>query len=235
MENNRSAIYIIPSFLHTGNTQIFSESFIRTVCQIHYFFVENERSARRFLKALNKSTDIDKIRFSPVNNQEKADLNVLRLWLKEGRDIGIISEAGYPCIADPGNIIVKEAHKLKVKIVPLAGPNAMLMALASSGMNGQRFSFSGYIPVKNPERLRAIKDLEKKMIQSGETQIFMETPYRNDTLLKDILLSCQPQTLLCIAADITAPTQLIETKTIREWKLDPPSLNKRPAVFLFGK
>ncbi|MGH2645696.1 MAG: SAM-dependent methyltransferase, partial [Chitinophagaceae bacterium] len=183
--NHKQCLYIIPSFLSPENTAVFPESFINTVCNIQHFFVEDERSARRFLKALTRSVIIDNIQFKLVNNHENPDLNVFKLWLEQGNDVGIISEAGYPCIADPGNVLVKEAHRLGTKVIPLVGPNAMMMALAASGFNGQRFSFSGYLPVKTPERIKAIKDLEKKMLQTGETQIFMETPYRNNALIND--------------------------------------------------
>lgn len=235
MENKPASLYIIPSFLHPENTGIFTGSFLTTVISIHHFFVENERSARRFLKALDRSLDINNIQFSPVNNHENPDLNLLEHWLGEGNNAGIISEAGYPCIADPGNMLVKKAHQLGAKVIPLIGPNAMLMALAASGMNGQQFAFSGYLPVKMPERMSALKDLEKKMMQSGQTQIFMETPYRNNALIKDILEYCNPETLLCIAADITSPSEFIKTLSIKNWKKSIPDLNKRPAVFLLGK
>lgn len=235
MEKTQASLYIIPSYLSTENAAVFAESFIKTVSNIRYFFVENERSARRFLKALNRSIVIDDIQMKPINNHENPDLNVFKQWLQKGNDIGIISEAGYPCIADPGNILVKEAHHLGVKVIPLVGPNAMLMALAASGFNGQQFAFSGYLPVKMPERMKALKDLEKKMLNTGETQIFMETPYRNNALLKDVLEYCQPHTLLCIAADITAPSEFIKTLSVKEWKKSVPDLNKRPAVFLLGK
>lgn len=235
MENKPSCLYMIPSFLSPENTSLFPESFIKIVIGIHHFFVENERSARRFLKALDKSVVIDNIQFNLVNNHEKPDLNILKQWLNQGNDVGIISEAGYPCIADPGNILVKEAHHLGVKVIPLVGPNAMLMALAASGLNGQQFAFSGYLPVKMPERIKALKDLEKKMMYAGETQIFMETPYRNNALVSDILQHCQPETLLCIAADITSASEFIKTKKIKDWEKSVPELNKRPAVFLFGK
>lgn len=235
MNQKQPHLYIIPSFLSPENAAVFSESFVNTVSSIQHFFVENERSARRFLKALDRLIVIDNIQFSLINNHEQPDLNVFKQWLNDGKDVGIISEAGYPCIADPGNILVKEAHHLGVKIIPMVGPNAMLMALAASGFNGQRFAFLGYLPVKMPERMKVLKDLEKKMQNTGETQIFMETPYRNNTLLKDIVEHCQPQTLLCIAADITASSEFIKTLPVKEWKKSIPDLNKRPAVFLLGK
>lgn len=235
MNNKQPFLYIIPSFLSSENTSLFPESFIKTVISIHYFFVENERSARRFLKALNKSVVIDNIQFSLINNHENPDLNLFKQWLNQGNEVGIISEAGYPCIADPGNVLVREAHRIGVKVIPLVGPNAMLMALAASGFNGQQFAFSGYLPVKMPERMRALKELEKKMLQTGETQIFMETPYRNNTLINDILQHCQPETLLCIAADITASTEFIKALSIKDWKKSVPELNKKPVVFLLGK
>ncbi|TAN18289.1 MAG: SAM-dependent methyltransferase [Chitinophagaceae bacterium] len=235
MENKLSHLYIIPSFLSTENTHIFPESFIKKVISIRHFFVENERSARRFLKTLDKSVVIDNIRFMPVNDQENPDLNTFKEWLTQEKEVGIISEAGYPCVADPGNILIKAAHQLGAKVIPLVGPNAMIMALAASGFNGQRFAFSGYLPVKMPARVKTLKELEKKLMHTGETQIFMETPYRNNALIKDVIENCMPQTLFCIAADITGPTEFIKTQSIKNWKQSIPDLNKRPAVFLLGK
>lgn len=235
MENKPSYLYIIPSFLSTENSRIFPESFIEKVISIRHFFVENERSARRFLKTLDKSVVIDNIRFLPVNDHEDPDLNTFKEWLSQEKKIGIISEAGYPCIADPGNILVKAAHQFGAKVIPLVGPNAMIMALAASGFNGQRFAFSGYLPVKMPERVKALKELEKKMVHTGETQIFMETPYRNNALIKDVIENCMPQTMLCIAMDITGPAEFIKTQSIKDWKQSIPDLNKRPAIFLLGK
>jgi 16S rRNA (cytidine1402-2'-O)-methyltransferase len=148
-----------------------------------------------------------------------------------GHNAGIISEAGVPCLADPGSDIVKIAHSKGIQVVPLSGPSSILMALIASGMNGQQFTFNGYLPIESNLRKRKILGLEK-LASKGVTQIFMETPYRNMKLLEDVFAACSPETNLCIAADISLPSEQIYTKTIREWKKSPPNLHKRPAIFL---
>lgn len=235
MQDTKGILYLIPSLLSPGTADGLAPGFIKTVSGIQHFFVENIRSARRFLKTVNKDIDIDQLEFSLMDKHHPVDLNRLRQWLKNGYKVGVISEAGYPCIADPGNIVVREAHILGASVVPLTGPNAMLMALAASGFNGQHFCFSGYVPVRNPERMQAIKALERKVLQEGATQIFMETPYRNNALLQDILTHCQDNTMLCVAADITAPNEFIRSQSIKAWKKSVPDLHKRPAVFILGR
>lgn len=234
MQVTKGMLYIIPSLLSPGSSDNLAPAFIRTVTGIRHFFVENVRSARRFLKVVDKDIVIDELEFSVIDTHHSADLGLLRKWLNEGLKVGIISEAGYPCIADPGNILVKEAHRIGAAVIPLTGPNAMLMALAASGFNGQRFSFSGYVPVRMPERGKVLKELERKAMQGKETQIFMETPYRNNALFNDILQYCQDSSMLCVAADLTSSTEFIGCKTIKEWKKKIPDLHKRPAVFLLG-
>lgn len=234
MQDTKGTLYLIPSFLSPDAADSLSPGFIKTVTGIQHFFVENLRSARRFLKIVNKDISIDELQFSLTDTHHPADLNCLKQWLKGGLKVGVISEAGYPCIADPGNVLVREAHISGASVVPLVGPNAMLMGLAASGFNGQSFAFSGYVPIRNPERMQAIKSLEKKVLQEGVTQIFMETPYRNNALLQDILMHCHDNTMLCIAADLTAPTEFIRSQSIKAWKQSVPDLHKRPAVFLLG-
>jgi 16S rRNA (cytidine1402-2'-O)-methyltransferase len=235
MPPTEGTLYLIPALLSPGTAYVLAPYIRETAASVRHFFVENERSARRFLKMLDKEISIDALSFRLVNAHHPPDTRQLGLWLREPCDVGIISEAGYPCIADPGSVLVKKAHQLGARVIPLVGPNAMLLALAASGLNGQQFSFSGYIPVKGPERTAALRALEKKARQGGETQIFMDTPYRNNALLQDITACCLPDTLLCIAADITAPTEFIRTRPVGEWKKDPPDLHKRPAVFLLGR
>lgn len=155
--------------------------------------------------------------------------------MANGDDAGLVSEAGYPCVADPGSGLVALAHRAGARVVPLVGPNAMLMALAASGLNGQRFRFSGYLPIDSKGRVKALLDLEREAWADGSTQLFMETPYRNHALLKDIVEHCRPQTLLCVACDLTAPGEYIRTRPVGEWHKGAPDLHKRPAVFLLGR
>jgi 16S rRNA (cytidine1402-2'-O)-methyltransferase len=234
MTHTKGALYLIPSFLFPGTVQMMSPHLIEITGRITHYFVENLRTARRFLRALDGSKDIDACHFSVVNVTEPADVALLGRWLESGLEVGVISEAGYPCIADPGEVLVREAQRLGARVIPLVGPNAMLMALAASGLNGEAFAFAGYVPREAAARVKALKELEKRARQRGETQILMETPYRNNQLLGDMLRHLDPATELCVAADITAPTEYIRTLRIGDWKGQLPDLHKRPAVFLLG-
>lgn len=234
-DQKNGRLYLIPSMLSPDAVPTLSPQVVEMIHDLHHFFVENERSARRFFKAIDKSITIDDRNFSLMNTHHSPDTFMLKQWLQKGLDVGVVSEAGYPCIADPGNILVKTAHSIGAAVHPLVGPNAMLLALAASGFSGQRFCFSGYLPQQSAQRIKALKELEKKVQQTGETQLFMETPYRNNRLLNDILGHCRPETLLCIAADLTAETEFIQTRSIQDWKKRVPDLHKRPAVFLLGK
>ncbi len=228
-------LYLIPSLLHAEAVNTIPPYVTAIIRSTFHFFVENERSARRFFKALDKDISIDERQFSLINKHETADVSLCSAWLRKGRDVGLVSEAGYPCIADPGHMLVRLAHELKARVVPLSGPNAMLMALSASGFNGQNFRFSGYLPRSSEGRVKALRMLEKKVQQHGETQLFMEAPYRNEKLLEDVLKSLHPDTQLCIAADLTAPTEFIETRSLRAWKNNRPNIHKRPVVFLLGR
>lgn len=234
MAKTKGVLYLIPSFLFPETRHMMSSHVIEMTGRIRYYFVENLRSARRFLKTMDRSIDIDACSFSVVNVSQPPDLGLLRKWLDAGREIGLISEAGYPCIADPGEILVREAHRLEARVIPLPGPNAMLMALAASGLNGEAFSFSGYLPIPAAERVKSLRELEKRMRHRRETQIIMETPYRNNTLMADMLTHLESRTHLCVAVDITGPSEFIETRSIADWQGKVPDLHKRPAVFLLG-
>lgn len=199
---------------------------------IGHFFVENARTARRMLKKMDPSLVIDTLRFELVNNQIAPDLEVLAGWLQAGHDVGVMSEAGCPGIADPGSELVAKAHRLGAQVVPLVGPSSLLLALMASGFNGQGFRFLGYLPIKDPSRAQSIKDMELVSSQRKETQLFIETPYRNDQLMKDLVRHCRKETRLCIAADITGPGEWIRTQTIGQWAAQLPQLHKRPVVFL---
>lgn len=228
-------LYLIPSLLHAEAKNTLPTYVTEVIQSTFYFFVENERSARRFFKTMDRNISIDDRQFSLISKHQKTDIALLKKWLEKGYHVGLVSEAGYPCIADPGNILVKAAHELKARVVPLVGPNAMLMALSASGFNGQNFRFSGYLPRISMQRIKALRALEKKVQQYGETQLFMEAPYRNDKLLDDLLHHLQPDTRLCIAADLTAPTEFIDTCSLKDWKQNRPALHKRPVVFLLGR
>ncbi len=200
---------------------------------IKYFIVEDIRTARRFLKKIDKEINIDELIFFALNKH--TDKNQISEYLKpvfEGNNIGIISEAGTPCIADPGNIIVGMAHNFNIKVVPLVGPSSIVLAMMASGLNGQNFAFNGYLPIKDNERKNKIKTLEIISAKENQSQIFMETPYRNNKLLKEILNTCRKDTFLCIASNITAKNEFIKTMTIDEWKTNIPDLNKKPSIFI---
>ncbi|RPD39053.1 SAM-dependent methyltransferase [Chitinophaga barathri] len=226
-------VFLVPTVLSADALFSLPPYITDTVRQLKIFYVENERTARRFLKALDKSIDIDSLQLHLMNEHNPPDLNLTRKLLQEGHSIGVISEAGCPAIADPGQLVVQAAHSVNAKVVPLVGPNSMLLALMASGMNGQNFQFVGYLPVKPPERGKAIKDLEAASAKKQQTQLFIEAPYRNNQLLKDILANCNDSTLLCVAVDLTAPTEYIRTQTVAQWKKQADAdFHKRPAIFL---
>jgi 16S rRNA (cytidine1402-2'-O)-methyltransferase len=198
-------------------------------CEV--FFVENERTARRFLKLLWKEMVIDNYQWFTIHKAETPVRADFVRFVREKKTIGIISEAGCPGIADPGQILVAAAHQHNAIIKPLVGPSSILLAVMASGLNGQRFQFNGYLPIENAEKLKTLKQLEAESMKKDATQVFIETPYRNNQLLEVILKTLQPSTFLSIAADLTSPSEFIQTKTISEWKKEIPQLNKRPSIF----
>jgi 16S rRNA (cytidine1402-2'-O)-methyltransferase len=225
-------VFLIPTFLHQEAPQTIPAYVLDAVKQCSVFFVENERTSRRYLKMLWREMVIDDYKWFTIHKAEEDVQQSFTQLLKRGNNIGIISEAGCPCIADPGQLLVKVAQKAEATIKPLVGPNSILLALMASGMNGQRFQFVGYLPVDNDGRRATIKELETESAKKHCTQIFIETPYRNNLLLKDIIQNCKGQTLLCIAVDITSPAESIITKSIAEWKKNLPDIHKRLAIFL---
>jgi 16S rRNA (cytidine1402-2'-O)-methyltransferase len=225
-------VYLIPTVLSPDALQTIPAYVTPVVLQISVFFVENERTARRYMKALDKSINIDALQLLLMDGHHPPDVALAKKILLSGKDIGVISEAGCPAIADPGHLIVQVAHSIDAPVVPLVGPNSMLLALMASGMNGQNFQFVGYLPVKPPERVKAIIDLELQSQKKQQTQLFIETPYRNNHVLKDILDNCKETTLVCVAADITGPEEYIRTKSVKAWKQQLPELHKKPAIFL---
>lgn len=207
------------------------------VDSLDYFIVENTRSARRFLSKAGIARPIDTLEFREVNEHTTAGREVEELVapLLQGRSAGVISEAGVPGVADPGALAVAACHRLGIRVVPLVGPSSILLALMASGLNGQSFAFNGYLPVKPPERVRAIRALERRVLAERQSQLFIETPYRNEKLFAQLLEVCGADTKLTVAVDITAPAESITTHSVAEWRKRPAvGLNKRPAIFILG-
>ncbi|MBS1599330.1 MAG: SAM-dependent methyltransferase [Bacteroidetes bacterium] len=225
-------VYLIPCFIDEKSTEVLPAYILDAVKKCKTFFVENDRSARRYLKSLWKEMIIDNYEWFVIHENEEQLKNEFRQQLKKGNTIGIISEAGCPGVADPGQILISVAHEANAIIKPLVGPSSILLALMASGMNGQQFQFVGYLPIDNHQRSKKIKELENESLKKNCTQIFIETPYRNSQLLAAILNNCNSSTRLCIAVDITAAKENIRTKTISEWKKEIPDINKHPAIFL---
>lgn len=228
------AMYLLPVTL--GDTAIgrvlpaYNTDIIRG---IRHFIVEDVRSARRFLKKVDASIDIDSLTFYPLNKHTapEAIAGYLRP-LEAGEAMGVISEAGCPAVADPGADVVAIAQRKGLKVVPLVGPSSILLSVMASGFNGQSFAFHGYLPIEQGERTRRLKELEQRIYAEHQTQLFIETPYRNNKLMEEILRTCRPQTKLCIAANLTCEGEYIRTKTVREWKGHLPDLTKTPCIFL---
>lgn len=228
----QGVVFLIPTFLADQATETIPAYVKDAVKQCKAFFVENERTARRHLKLLWREMVIDDYKWFTIHKaEEEVQQTFLRL-LKEGNNIGIMSEAGCPGVADPGQLLVNAAQRAGAVVKPMVGPSSILLALMASGMNGQRFQFIGYLPIDNNERKTVLKELENESAKKKCTQIFIETPYRNNQLIKQIVETCKPQTELCIAVDITAPSEEIVTKTISEWKKKLPNFHKRLAIFL---
>lgn len=226
-------VYLIPCYLHDdAGLENIPAYILDAVKDCTVFFVENEKTARRYLKRLWREMVIDDYKWFAIHKAEDDVKKEFLQLLQQGNNIGIISEAGCPGIADPGQILVEAAQKSSIDIKPLVGPSSILLALMASGMNGQQFAFNGYLPIDSAERKKKIKLLEDESIGFKRTQIFIETPYRNNGLITDILSICKDATRLCIAVDITAATESIKTKTIGTWKRGIVDIHKRPAIFL---
>lgn len=230
-------LYLIPTslgdcsfdrILPTHNTEI--------VNNLKHFIVEDLRTARRFLKKINQAIDINSLTFFILNQHTTPEeLSDFLRPMFDGNDMGVLSEAGCPAIADPGADVVAIAQKNDFTVVPLVGPSSILLSLMASGFNGQSFAFVGYLPIQPAERAKTLKKLEARAYSENQSQIFIETPYRNMKMLEEILHTCQSNTHLCIAVDITLETEFIKTKTVKEWKTKFPDLSKRPCIFLIYK
>jgi 16S rRNA (cytidine1402-2'-O)-methyltransferase len=225
-------VILIPTVLHEDADNSIPAYVIEQAKLCDAYFVENEKTARRYLKKYWREMVIDNYQWRTIHKAEVAVVTEFISLLKQGKNIGIISEAGCPGVADPGQILVAAAQEKGFEVCPLVGPNSILLALMASGMNGQSFSFHGYLPIDSLEKKKAIAQLEQDSHKKNTAQIFIETPYRNNQLIKDLLQYCHPQTKICIAVDITAPTQWIKTKTVAQWKKETVDIHKRLAIFL---
>ena len=226
-----ATVYLIPSLLHEEGINAIPSYITDAIKNCSVFFVENERTARRYLKKLWKGIIIDDYEWCTVSDTPQLS-DTFKQKIKEGKNIGIISEAGCPGVADPGQVLVAIAQEMNVEVKPLVGPNSILLALMASGMNGQQFQFVGYLPIDNHERNKAIKELEAESKKKNCTQIFIETPYRNNQMLEALLKNCNGATRLCIAVDLTGSTEWIKTKMIADWKKEKVDLHKRLVIFL---
>lgn len=231
-------IYMLPCPISEGNPyDVLPESNRAVMASLDYFIVENVRSARRFLSAAKIGRPIEELEFAECSEHTtEMEIEPLLRPILDGRNCGIISEAGLPGVADPGADVVAAAQKRGVEIIPLVGPSSILMALMASGQNGQSFAFNGYLPIKPAERTRAIKNFERRAIQEGQSQIFIEAPYRNDKLFGDFVATLNPTTRLTVAVDITSQGQVIRTLSVSEWRQAPkPEMHKRPTIFIIGR
>jgi 16S rRNA (cytidine1402-2'-O)-methyltransferase len=230
--SNIGKIYLIPSFLNEETLYTIPPYVLDAVKNCQVFFVENERSARRYLKKLWKEMVIDDYEWFAIDKTEASVINNFKQALSNKKNIGIISEAGCPGVADPGQLLVAKAQQMGAIVQPLVGPSSILLALMASGMNGQQFKFAGYLPIDTTQRVKMLKELETESLKKNCTQIFIETPYRNNQLIETVCKTLQGSTLFCIARDITGPNESIQTKTVDQWKKAVPDIHKRPAIFL---
>jgi 16S rRNA (cytidine1402-2'-O)-methyltransferase len=235
--NPTGKLYLIPTTLGEMNHEdVLPQTIKRSIDFIDDYIVENEKTARRFIKTVHPDKKQPELNLFLLNKHTeiKEHLDFIKPLLS-GKNMGLMSEAGCPGVADPGAVIVKLAHEKGIQVVPLVGPSSILLAIMASGMNGQSFTFNGYLPIDKVEKKQALKGLEKLSFDKNQSQLFIETPYRNNKLLEDILQTLQPQTLLCIACDITLPTEYIKTMTTNNWKKQKVDLHNRPTIFIIHK
>ncbi len=227
-------LYLIPVPLaDAAAAKSFTPYLVQTINSITEYIVENEKTARKFLKEAGLQTPQSQLIIHDYGKHARnAGISTFFTGLMAGRDAGLMSEAGCPGVADPGADVVAEAHRRGIKVVPLVGPSSILLAIMASGFNGQSFTFNGYLPIDKADRSRRIKELEGFAERLKQTQLFIETPFRNNALLEDVLKTCKPNTRLCIACNLTAGDELVKTQTIAAWKNAPPDLHKKPTIFL---
>ena len=231
---NKGVLYLIPSPLGDGPVEaVLPAGVLSVLPTLDCFVVEEVRTARRFLSAAGLKGHIQELEFHTLNEHTTPqEVEALASLFDEGRNVGLISEAGLPAVADPGAALEALCHRHGIKVVPLTGPSSQMLALMASGLNGQSFAFVGYIPAKSEERKGAIRRLEKRSLAENQTQLIIETPYRNDSLMADLVATLDPRTRLCVAVNITCPDEFIQTRTVAQWKKQLPELGKRPCVFL---
>jgi 16S rRNA (cytidine1402-2'-O)-methyltransferase len=229
-------LYLIPTSLAENTNDLVLPQIKDLLRELRYFLVENVRTARRFISGLKLGVVIDELYFFELNKDTTpAELQHFFSQIPPTADIGVMSEAGCPAVADPGSLAVAYAHQKNIKVVPLVGASSLLLSLMASGFNGQSFIFHGYLPIDKTEKQKALKQLEKDVVQKSQTQIFIETPYRNQQLLADLCQLLQPDTLLCVATNLTSPDEWIKTQKISAWKKTTVDLHKKPTVFLMGR
>lgn len=237
MTSPKGTLYLIPGPLgDTPPEQVIPEYNFHIIKQLTVFVVEELRTARRFLRKCGFTSNFDECTFFVLNEHTSlADVPSFLNSAISGSNIGLLSEAGCPAVADPGSALVRSAHESGIRVIPLSGPSSIMMALMASGMNGQNFTFHGYLPVKEPDRIKKIKEIERDLQRTGQTHIFIEAPYRNRQMIDSILSSCMDNTLLCIACNVTMPDEEIKTDSISYWKKRNYNPGKRPAVFLLSR
>lgn len=230
----KGKLFLIPTPLGENDpVEVLPAPIFEVVKNITTYVVEETRTARRFLSKYGLKGRIEELTFYELNEHTAvADAEAYVRLLEDGTDVGLMSEAGLPAVADPGSVLVRAAHRHGIEVVPFVGPSSLMLALMSSGFNGQSFAFNGYLPVKQEERRARLRAIEKASAQNNQTQIFIETPYRNDSMMVDMLAVLSPATSVCVAANITCPDAFIRTRTVAEWKQNPPAIGKRPCVFV---
>ncbi|MDP2724445.1 MAG: SAM-dependent methyltransferase [Bacteroidales bacterium] len=234
----KGKLYLIPTTLGSFDTseQVFPSYNVQIIHTLTEFVVEQVRTSRRFLSYLKHPVPIDQMVFYELNKTTlNKDISQYLTSLHEGKSIGLLSEAGTPCVADPGSKVVEMAQERGYTVVPLVGPNSLLLALMGSGFNGQNFVFHGYLPIDKSDLIKKIREMEGNILKRSQTQMFIETPFRNDSMFDMLVTGCQPATKLCVATNLTLPTESIITKTIGSWKKEKPDLHKKPTVFLLYK
>ncbi len=234
---SKGKLYLIPNILAPDTAdRVISPQVKEIISHTTHYLAENLRTARRYISSLSLGINISELQFEVLDKRTQAkEMEMLAAPLFSGQDLGIISEAGCPGIADPGALAVAYAHKKGIQVVPLSGPSSLFLALMASGFSGQQFSFHGYLPIDRKERVNALRQLENQVVREGSTQLFMETPFRNQKLLEDMLSNLQPGTQLCIAKNLTGADEMVRTLTVAEWKKTLPDLHKVPTVFLLGR
>lgn len=233
--SQKGKLFLIPTVIAEGTQEtVIPSSVTRELISIQHFLAEDVRTARRFLSSLKIYDSIEPLQLSVLNKDTKeTELKEFFVPAMEGKNLGVLSESGCPGVADPGALAVKFAHRNGIKVVPLVGPSSILLSLMASGLNGQQFAFHGYLPIDGKESTDSIKKFEKESRSNNQTQIFIETPYRNNQVTANLLKTLHPETLLCIAVDVTGPQESIQMRPVKEWKLKSIELPKLPAVFLF--